>query len=167
MVIFRFAMPIPEENELLETILREGGSLGITFVLTANRVTDVFEKFRSNIPNAVSFELSDPSDYYYAVGRPSKAPSQLPPGRGLVKGQVPPLMFQAALPSSGADEGKRSSALRRTIAEIRQGWTGEEAPQIAPLPGRDQTQGSAHSDRIIWSGLGYIVCNGPCGITYG
>ncbi|OAX49473.1 type VII secretion protein EssC [Paenibacillus sp. AD87] len=129
-----FRNAYPEENELLETILREGGSLGITFILTANRVTDVFEKFRSNIPNAVSFELSDPSDYYYAVGRPSKAPSQLPPGRGLVKGQVPPLMFQAALPSSGADEGKRSSALRRTIAEIRESWDGEEAPQIAPLP---------------------------------
>ena len=129
-----FRNAYPEENELLETILREGGSLGITFILTANRVTDVFEKFRSNIPNAVSFELSDPSDYYYAVGRPSKAPSQLPPGRGLVKGQVPPLMFQAALPSSGEDEGKRSSALRGLIAEIRDSWSGEEAPQIAPLP---------------------------------
>lgn len=71
-----FRNAYPDENESLETILREGGSLGITFVLTANRVTDIFEKFRSNIQNAVSFELSDPSDYYYAVGRPSKAPSQ-------------------------------------------------------------------------------------------
>lgn len=129
-----FRNAYPEENELLETILREGGSLGMTFVLTANRVTDIFEKFRSNIPNAVTFELSDPSDYYYAVGRPTKAPSQLPPGRGLVKGQVPPLAFQTALPSAGEDEGKRSASLRRAIVDIRDSWSGEQAPQIAPLP---------------------------------
>ena len=53
-----FRNAYPEENELLETILREGGSLGITFVLTANRVTDVFEKLEVIFP--MRFHLSYP-----------------------------------------------------------------------------------------------------------
>lgn len=117
-----FRNAYPDENELLESLLREGGSLGITFIITANRITDVFEKFRSNIPNAVSFEMSDPSDYYYAVGRPAKTPGPLIPGRALVKGHVPPLEFQTALPSPGEDEAERSARLRRNIAGIVQEW---------------------------------------------
>lgn len=131
-----FRNAYPDENELLESLLREGGSLGITFIITANRITDVFEKFRSNIPNAVSFEMSDPSDYYYAVGRPAKTPGPLIPGRALVKGHVPPLEFQTALPSPGEDEAERSARLRRNIAGIVQEWKGKHAPAILPLPER-------------------------------
>lgn len=129
-----FRNSYPEENDMLEYLLREGGSLGITFVISANRISDMFEKVRSNISQAVSFELSDPADYYYAVGRPSKAPSQLPPGRGLIKGQVPPLEFQTALSASGQDEGERSSELRGLIARLKSTWDGEQAPSINPLP---------------------------------
>lgn len=129
-----FRTTYPEENDILEYLLREGGSLAITFVITANRVTDIFEKVRSNIPNAVSFELADPSDYYFAVGRPMKAPSQLPPGRGLVKGAIPPLEFQTALPSGGLDETERIMALRNQMKALRAVWHGKEAPPIRPLP---------------------------------
>lgn len=129
-----FRTTYPEENELLEYLLREGGSLAITFIITANRVTDIFEKVRSNIPQAVSFELADPSDYYFAVGRPTKAPAQLPPGRGLVKGAVPPLEFQTALPSSGPDETERILRLRAEMKAIKEAWYGKEAPPIRPLP---------------------------------
>ncbi|NMO96271.1 type VII secretion protein EssC [Paenibacillus lemnae] len=129
-----FRNSYPDENDMLEYLLREGGSLGITFVISANRISDLFEKVRSNIANAVSFELADPSDYYYAVGRPSRAPSQLPAGRGLIKGQIPPLEFQSALPASGDDEGKRSVELRSTIQRIENSWNGEKAPSILSLP---------------------------------
>lgn len=129
-----FRNSYPDENEMLEYLLREGGSLGLTFIITANRISDMFEKVRSNISQAVTFELADPADYYYAVGRPSRAPSQLPPGRGLVKGQVPPLEFQTALPASGSDEGDRSSALREMIRLLQEGWQGEAAPAIESLP---------------------------------
>ncbi|WP_442950390.1 type VII secretion protein EssC [Paenibacillus sp. DMB20] len=129
-----FRNSYPDENDMLEYLLREGGSLGITFVITANRISDMFEKVRSNISHAVSFELADPADYYYAVGRPSRAPSQLPPGRGLVKGQVPPMEFQTALPAPGQDEGQRSAELRSLIQRISASWSGERAPSINPLP---------------------------------
>ncbi|PAK50457.1 type VII secretion protein EssC [Paenibacillus sp. 7541] len=129
-----FRNSYPEENEMIEYLLREGGSLGMTFIITANRISDMFEKVRSNIANAATFELADPADYYYAVGRPSRAPSQLPPGRGLVKGQVPPLEFQIALPAAGQDEGARSGALRATIQGLKQAWQGDAAPRIESLP---------------------------------
>ncbi|MFB5265204.1 type VII secretion protein EssC [Paenibacillus enshidis] len=140
-----FRNAYPEENELLEAVLREGGSLGITFVITANRITDLFEKFRSNIPNAVSYELADPSDYYYAVGRPAKTPGPLTPGRGLIKGQTPPLEFQTALPAVGEDEAKRSAELRRSIAYAGQAWKGERAPAILPLPNKVPLSGLIRS----------------------
>lgn len=129
-----FRNTYPDENDMLEYLLREGGSLGMTFVISANRVSDMFEKVRSNISHAVSFELADPADYYYAVGRPSRAPSQLPAGRGLVKGQVPPLEFQAALPAPGQDEAQRSAELRRRIQQISESWGGDKAPSIKALP---------------------------------
>lgn len=129
-----FRNTYPDENDMLEYLLREGGSLGITFVISANRISDMFEKVRSNISQAVSFELADPADYYYAVGRPTRAPSQLPPGRGLVKGQVPPLEFQTALPATGKDEGERSAELRVLIASLKSSWNGDIAPSIDPLP---------------------------------
>lgn len=129
-----FRNTYPDENDMLEYLLREGGSLGMTFVISANRISDMFEKVRSNISQAVSYELADPADYYYAVGRPSRAPSQLPPGRGLIKGQVPPLEFQTALSASGQDEGQRSSELRRLIAQMKDTWSGEVAASIDPLP---------------------------------
>lgn len=131
-----FRNTYPDENEILEYLLREGGSLGITFIITANRISDMFEKVRSNISQAVTFELADPADYYYAVGRPSKAPSQLPPGRGLVKGQVPPLEFQTALPAPGLEEGDRSASLREKIRSYHEAWHGITAPSIESLPDR-------------------------------
>ena len=51
-----FRNAYPDENESLETILREGGSLGITFVLTANRVTDILKN--SEVIFKMLFHLS-------------------------------------------------------------------------------------------------------------
>lgn len=129
-----FRNSYPDENEQLEILLREGASLGITFVITANRITDIFEKVRSNISNAISFEMADPSDYYYAVGRPSRVPNGYPPGRALVKGQTPPLEFQVALPVRGREESERAEQLKMRIQKINTQYSGAEVPQIEPLP---------------------------------
>lgn len=129
-----FRNSYPDENEQLELFLREGVSLGITFVVTANRITDIFEKIRSNITNAVSFEMADPSDYYYAVGRPARVPNAYPPGRGLIKGHVPPLEFQTVLPVSGTDEAERADQLRAMIGNVNHTYTGSIPQKIDPLP---------------------------------
>ncbi|MWV43426.1 type VII secretion protein EssC [Paenibacillus sp. HJL G12] len=135
-----FRNSFPEENDMLEYILREGGNLGITFMITSNRISDIFEKVRSNIANSATFELADAADYYYAVGRPARPPGTMPPGRGLVKGHVPPLEFQAALPSTGDDEAGRSIALRNRIGTIAQHYPNVDVPKIEKLPERIQLQ---------------------------
>lgn len=126
----------PEENETLEFLLREGAALGMTFVVTANRISDIFEKVRSSLTNALTFELADSADYYYAVGRPGRIPGSLPPGRGLVKGYQPPLEFQAALPAVGKDEVQRTEALRNRIQLIRSLYPEQQAQEIGKLPDR-------------------------------
>lgn len=122
------------ENDQLEQLLREGGSVGLSFVVTANRITDIVERIRGNFSLGIAFELSDPSDYYFAVGRPTKPPVQLPEGRGLVKGQVPPLEFQTALPIAGNDDMQRSVRLRNVMEQMSIAWNGERPKEILPLP---------------------------------
>ncbi|MGN7356133.1 type VII secretion protein EssC [Paenibacillus sp. SAF-054] len=131
-----FRNSFPEENEMLEFIMREGGNLGITFVITSNRISDIFEKVRSNIAHAATFELADAADYYYAVGRPARNPGSMPPGRGLVKGHIPPLEFQAALPAAGDDEAGRSISLRNQIQLIARYYPHEQVQKIEKLPER-------------------------------
>ncbi|AEI39024.1 type VII secretion protein EssC [Paenibacillus mucilaginosus] len=124
----------PDEHDRWEALLREGASLGLYFVVTANRVSDMFDKIRSNFPLAFSFELADPSDYYFAVGRPVRPLSQAPEGRGLLKGAVPPLEGQIALPAGGADEFERTRAIRETVKRMSEAWNGPRAFRIPVLP---------------------------------
>ncbi|WP_019120056.1 FtsK/SpoIIIE domain-containing protein [Brevibacillus massiliensis] len=122
------------ENSQLEQLLREGGSVGIYFVVTANRITDIFDRVRSSFALGVSFELADPSDYYFAVGRPAKPPVNLPEGRALIKGCVPPLEFQTALPTKGADETQRTNELRDLVRRMDEAWLGVRPKEIRSLP---------------------------------
>lgn len=131
-----FRTSYPDENECLEYLLREGGSLAITFVITANRVTDIFDKYRSNISNAVSYELADPSDYYFAVGRPTRALGGLQAGRGLVKWKGAPVEFQTAYPAEGQSDVDRVQELRSQIRMLEKAWQGTAAPLIRSLPER-------------------------------
>lgn len=122
------------EHEQLEAIVREGASLGIYFVLTCNKVSDLMEKVRSSFPNALAFELADPSDYHYAVGRLAKTPGELPPGRGFVKGKIPPLSFQIALAAGGGMESERARLQRDRYRELAAAWHGDKPEPIRTLP---------------------------------
>jgi S-DNA-T family DNA segregation ATPase FtsK/SpoIIIE len=126
----------PDEHDAWEMLLREGPGFGIYFVVSANRVSDIFDKIRSNFSLAFSFELADPSDYYFAVGRPVKPLNRAPEGRGLVKGSVPPLEAQIALPAKGSDEFQRTLQIRQTVQQMKEAWTEELAYRIPMLPDR-------------------------------
>lgn len=121
-------------HERFETVIREGASLGMYVVMTANRISEITERVRSNFPNAVSYLMADTSDYYYAVGRVVKPPSSLPEGRGYVKGKVPPLSFQTALPLEAVNDSARSKLLLERFAHIDQLWIGNKPSRIATLP---------------------------------
>ncbi|SFX76129.1 DNA segregation ATPase FtsK/SpoIIIE, S-DNA-T family [Thermoactinomyces sp. DSM 45891] len=122
-----------EEHNEFEQLLRAGGSFGIHFIVTTNQVNDIYDRVRSNFPLGISFELADPSDYYFAVGR-VKAPLNMPEGRGYIKGSIPPLEFQAALPIQGEDELQRAQNLRQAMQQLNQSWTGMRPVPIQTLP---------------------------------
>lgn len=129
-----FKNTFEEEHEKLEQLLRVGISFGIHFVVTTNQITDMYDRVRNNFTLSVSFELADPTDYTFAVGRIKNPPVNLPEGRGFVRGQVPPLEFQAALPSDGEDEIERADTLRQKVQEIAATWDGKRPKTIDPMP---------------------------------
>ncbi|MBM7643962.1 S-DNA-T family DNA segregation ATPase FtsK/SpoIIIE [Scopulibacillus daqui] len=130
----RFKTSFQTENEQLEILLREGATYGLIVLVTVNQTNDIFERYRSNFVSAVSFELADHTDYYYAVGRPDISTENLPEGRGFVKGQNPPQVFQAMLPYDGVNELERVAFIRRWSEKMAEEWHGEPAKEIAMLP---------------------------------
>lgn len=131
---YYFRSKFSAENEVLEYLLRNGTSLGIHFILTSNRVADLLEKVRGSVTQSITFELADPGEYYYAVGRLFVTGVQLPPGRGYIKSNGGLLEFQTVLPAAGEDEGQRIKVLRNEIATLSQGWHGEKPTVIKALP---------------------------------
>ncbi|PEB74185.1 type VII secretion protein EssC [Bacillus thuringiensis] len=129
----RFRSEYEKENEILEQLLRESSTYGISFHLSLNQTTDMFDRVRNNIPMAISFELQDRTEYYSLVGRPNFPLIDVPSGRGLAKGQ-PPELFQAALPFIGENELEYSKQLKTIIQKMNGAWTGEKAKSIPMVP---------------------------------
>lgn len=130
----RFRTQFVDENEQLEVLLREGAAYGIVVLATANQTSDMYDRYRNNFASAVSFELADQTDYYFAVGRPSFVVSSLPEGRGFVKGHNPPHAFQCMLPYDGTDEWEKAAFFRHLADRMGMEWQGEPAKEIAMLP---------------------------------
>lgn len=122
------------ENEQLEVLLREGAAYGIIVMATAHQTSDMYDRYRNTFASAVSFELADQTDYYFAVGRPGFTVSNLPEGRGFVKGHNPPYVFQCMLPYDGSNEWERTAFLRHWASKMQEEWKGKPAKEIAMLP---------------------------------
>jgi S-DNA-T family DNA segregation ATPase FtsK/SpoIIIE len=129
----QFRTSFEAENELLSQLLREGAGYGVYFVITVNQSSDMYDRYRNLIPLAVSFELADPSEYYYAIGRPAFSGTNLPQGRGFIKGNTPPYMFQAILPYMGKDV-EHLKELRSLANQMKSVWKGKAAQPIPMLP---------------------------------
>lgn len=102
--------------------------------MTANQTNDMYERYRSNFTSMVAFELADPTDYYYAVGRPNFEAVNLPEGRGFVKGHNPPHIFQAMLPYNGGSELEKVSFIRELSGKMMEEAKNERAKPIQMLP---------------------------------
>jgi S-DNA-T family DNA segregation ATPase FtsK/SpoIIIE len=128
-----FASAYPDAEEQIAQLVREGGNLGIHFVITGTNPNAIRTKVSSNISMAVALQLTDATDYTSVVGRTHGLIPAPVPGRGLVKG-TPPLEFQTALPVAGDTEADRTNALKTLIEQMRQKWTGKTAQPIPILP---------------------------------
>lgn len=81
-------------------LAREGAKYGIYVVATATNATLIRYKLSVNFKMALTFQLTEKSEYDGIVGRTEGLEPAKVPGRGLTRGK-PPLEFQAALPELG------------------------------------------------------------------
>ncbi|WP_170936687.1 type VII secretion protein EssC [Paenibacillus aquistagni] len=92
---------LSETYEELDTqmvvLAREGTKYGIYVVATATNASLIRYKFAVNFKQALSYQMTDKSEYDGIVGRTEGLEPTNVPGRGLVRGK-PPLEFQTALP---------------------------------------------------------------------
>ena len=122
----------PELETFFVNITGSGANYGIYLVASALATNAVPIKISQNVKHVLALQLIEKSDYTYTVGKIS---SELPSiaGRGYTKGK-PPLMFQTALPASGANEKEITASIRNLETAMNSRWSGEKAKQIPELP---------------------------------
>lgn len=128
-----FSSTYDSMEDSVVAIAREGGSLGIHLLLTANNGGGIKSRVQSNIMGGVALHLAERVEYSGIVGRTEGLEPAAIPGRGLIKG-TPPLEFQTALPIAGVTEVDRSAALRALVEEMNRAWTGPRPRQVRKLP---------------------------------
>jgi len=113
------------ENYLSEliTLVRDGRTFGVYFVMAASLLGDVPNKLFNLLVQRITFTQSDPGDYIMIVGRGWTRFNDVP-GRGLVvemlDGQPVPLEFQTGVPTTA----EAVDPYRELVQRMAQAWEG-------------------------------------------
>lgn len=119
-------------ERFLSKVLREGGSLGVHFILTASRYSSIKYTLSANIKIQATFFAIDKMDINNVVGR-TDIQLEAIPGRGLIKlDQV--LLFQAPLPQRGNEVLDRLEAIGLEKASMTDRYIGELPPSVPMVP---------------------------------
>lgn len=122
----------PELDEFFITYTGSAANYGMYLIATANSSNAVPMKISQGIKNAIALQMIDQSDYTFLVGKVSeKLPDIL--GRGYIKGN-PPMEFQAALPTPGADDVEISDNIQKVAYVMESGWDGSLPEPIPEMP---------------------------------
>lgn len=123
----------PNLEDFFTRLTREGGNYGVLLAATANSVSAIPYKLKSNIKTSLALQLVDQSMYFDIVGKTGGLAPEDVAGRGLVRlGQV--LEFQAALPAPGETEGDLAIYLRELGRQMSSAWSGSRPKQIPVMP---------------------------------
>jgi len=105
----------------LVTLVRDGRTFGVYFVMAASLLNDVPNKLFSLLAQRITFTQADPSDYTMIVGRGWTRINDVP-GRGLVvemlDGQPVPLEFQTGVPTTS----EAVDPFRALVQRMAQAW---------------------------------------------
>lgn len=129
----RFSKDHADAEDLLATLVQEGGNLGVYLILSANSPSGLKPKVGGNINSVISLQLADRTEYTVAVGRTEGMEPGAVLGRGLVKAK-PPLEFQGALAFAGSGEMERAAALDTLTEAMREAWKGALPPPVPMVP---------------------------------
>jgi S-DNA-T family DNA segregation ATPase FtsK/SpoIIIE len=113
-------------------IANRGLSYGIHVVVTATRWLDLRPAIRDVFGTRLELRLGDPTDSYIDRRAAMNVPSRAP-GRGITPDRF---QFLAALPRLDGRQAvdDLGEGVTRLVKEIRNGWSGPEAPRVRLLP---------------------------------
>lgn len=137
----------PDLESFFIRLTREGGSYGVLLVATANAVSAIPFKLKSNIKTSIALQLTDQSMYPDIVGKTGGLVPEDTAGRGLVRlGQV--LEFQTALPAPGDTEGAVVVNIQHLGHQMSDAWGGGR-PKTIPVMPEMVTFGSVSCDKVV------------------
>ncbi|PTO40093.1 type VII secretion protein EssC [Enterococcus mundtii] len=119
-------------DEVLLQLLRDGASLGVFLVMTANRAGSIRTNMMSNIATKITLYLNDENEINMVMGRNALSPEAIN-GRGQVL-LAAPTTIQFYLPTNGKNDAELLQNLEEEIIEINQAWTGERPEKIPMVP---------------------------------
>jgi S-DNA-T family DNA segregation ATPase FtsK/SpoIIIE len=113
--------------ERLESLLRAGPALGLTFVLSSDR-TGVSARISSALTQRLVLRQAERDDVAVFGLNPRDVPTDLPPGRGVwvATGEV----VQVALLDDDASGAAQAEGVRRVAASARHRWDGLPADRL-------------------------------------
>ena len=114
-------------------VLREGASLGIYISMTALRANSFRLAINSNLPTRMALFLVEDNGVREVVGREALIAQEII-GRGQIKSEEGVHEFQIYLPSAGANDIERLTAMEDEIKAMSEEWDGEVPSAIPMLP---------------------------------
>lgn len=123
----------PELDVFFQTLVRDGSSCGIFFVVSGNNTNSISYRINQNIKFSIALRMPDRNDYAAIVGKTNGLEPENYPGRGLIRSD-PPLEVQAALPTEGKNEVERVANIRSLVALMNEKWSGRRATSIPVVP---------------------------------
>ncbi|MBC1487605.1 type VII secretion protein EssC [Listeria sp. FSL L7-1485] len=115
---------------VITQVAREGASLGIHLMITANNQNAMRLQLLSNIKTQIALHLNDKNAISSIVGRSDYTIEEIP-GRGLIKVEEPTL-FQMALPNTGKEAIEIIKNNQDEAERMMKAWTGV-GPQSIPM----------------------------------
>lgn len=120
-------------ESLVAQVLREGASLGIYISMTALRANSFRLAINSNLPTRMALFLVEDNGVREVVGREALIAQEII-GRGQIKTEEGVHEFQIYLPSAGANDIERLTAMEEEIKSMSEAWDGKVPSAIPMLP---------------------------------
>ena len=117
---------------MLQTLLRDGASLGINVAITAGRIGVLKSALLQSLKTRLALKTSDDNDTKTIIGRHDYLLEDIP-GRGILKYDDVEV-FQTALPARGEDSVAMLQALQEEAEEMAAAWTGPRPNRIPVVP---------------------------------
>ncbi|MGV0167242.1 type VII secretion protein EssC [Furfurilactobacillus sp. WILCCON 0119] len=119
-------------ESMMNTIAREGASIGIFLLISANRQGAFRMQMTTNLKTQIALYLIDASEVTDVVGRTKLTIEDLP-GRGMVKLDEP-RVFQTFEPCEAEDALHVLEAVKNEAGQMANDWTGEVPEEIPMVP---------------------------------